>query len=188
MQNINFKTSHVIVYLRMRCRNAELYANFKTSHVIVYLECHWNIQLPFPISKHLMLLFIIYATDNVIDNIHFKTSHVIVYQRLRKYNRLICLISKHLMLLFIYSPTFIVTSWYTFQNISCYCLSMNKLNGLESGLWFQNISCYCLSCSTLENLHKFWKFQNISCYCLSTSHSHTLSGNSISKHLMLLFI
>ena len=76
----NFKTSHVIVYLKSRhCRTLRS-RYFKTSHVIVYLGHAVKLCADSRISKHLMLLFIALTTP---------VTHAFP-----------C-ISKHLMLLFI---------------------------------------------------------------------------------------
>ena len=75
----------------------------------------------------------------------FKTSHVIVYRRSFGKGRSCNYISKHLMLLFITFGLPVLTFLASFQNISCYCLSVYKgaLEGIPYK--FQNISCYCLS-------------------------------------------
>ena len=110
------------------------------------------------ISKHLMLLFIklkklyeLYATKfqniscyclsflpriQTFDLRDFKTSHVIVYLLSvcsfdRKY-----FISKHLMLLFIENQDTGTTRLWSFQNISCYCLSLAFPRFLVSPLPF----------------------------------------------------
>ena len=121
----NFKTSHVIVYLRSCTHFLSNSDNFKTSHVIVYQyrESHWLVCSSNFKTSHV----IVYLNDipyNHIWNIHFKTSHVIVYriwgvERMDKANR--------------------------FQNISCYCLSNSFRIQRALSYTFQNISCYCLS-------------------------------------------
>ncbi len=55
---MNFKTSHVIVYLKGTDMVGFEFADFKTSHVIVYLYLPHNTSHEITISKHLMLLFI----------------------------------------------------------------------------------------------------------------------------------
>ena len=98
-------------------------------------------------------------------------------------------ISKHLMLLFISTKTLFECCAFTFQNISCYCLSrplqgshgrfcdiskhlmllfiaIDPIVSLKSPA-FQNISCYCLSLKILSIQQQIPQFQNISCYCLS---------------------
>ena len=96
----------------------------------------------------------------------------------------------------------------TFQNISCYCLTIPCIALFTLISIFQNISCYCLTgrkgdkngrniiSKHLMLLFNFYvdadylketKFQNISCYCLTTSTFHIITPKTISKHLMLLF-
>ena len=53
--------------------------DFKTSHVIVYLCCSFCEHIISIISKHLMLLFIYLHLGISSENLNFKTSHVIVY-------------------------------------------------------------------------------------------------------------
>ncbi len=53
---------------------------------------------------------------------------------------------------------------------------------------FQNISCYCLTLTSLYAIGDLDKFQNISCYCLTRLRIYTVIPlHGISKHLMLLF-
>ena len=56
-----------------------------------------------------------------------------------------------------------------FQNISCYCLSVEQLVEQLQTEIFQNISCYCLSIFKDLLFNSVPIFQNISCYCLSLS-------------------
>ena len=118
---------------------------------------------------------------------HFKTSHVIVYHTTTYVSCVFFFISKHLMLLFITCSKFIHLGR-SFQNISCYCLSLRKYKRSSGGWIFQNISCYCLSFLIVavqlkeayfktshvivypkktEHRSSHKEFQNISCYCLS---------------------
>ena len=71
------------------------------------------------------------------------------------------------MLLFIYCGFVEGVVQQIFQNISCYCLSMNIIRDLTKVNLFQNISCYCLSGTRTNAFHVSYEFQNISCYCLS---------------------
>ena len=78
--------------------------DFKTSHVIVYRKATASRYRNQCISKHLMLLFIIrseFALCQIL--LDFKTSHVIVYLKTDDLKE----------------------QGLTFQNISCYCLSMH---------------------------------------------------------------
>ena len=98
-----FKTSHVIVYHLHQVQSDRHCRYFKTSHVIVY---QLLLQL-FPrytqISKHLMLLFIVWY-DGKLDNL-------IVFQNISCY----CLSCR---------PLHQIVFSQLFQNISCYCLSL----------------------------------------------------------------
>ena len=121
---------------------------------------------------------------------NFKTSHVIVYLFYPGYRHLISGISKHLMLLFIFSPSALSTGNTLFQNISCYCLSIQlpkkrHRNGhfktshvivyLRPGTAFQNVQDISKHLMLLfiffglSSLPPPIAFQNISCYCLSLS-------------------
>ena len=139
------------------------------------------------ISKHLMLLFIWEGTGNPafgssFQNIscyclsavnrdlfhpqsHFKTSHVIVYPVLARKSIHNC----------------------AFQNISCYCLSALKMadKTIEEHFKTSHVIVYPLGGFKLKEP---LIFQNISCYCLSCRFQDQLYTQTISKHLMLLFI
>ena len=122
------------------------------------------------ISKHLMLLFIIYTAVFRQLLWHFKTSHVIVY----------------LLMGVLHS------GYIRFQNISCYCLSVLLSIRLPLHLYFKTshvivyqISVFCKMFLRLISKHLmllfifarsfrtylFPRFQNISCYCLSTMYA-----------------
>ena len=163
---------------------------FKTSHVIVYLEFR----------------------DRFLCKIHyFKTSHVIVYRSICRFLRIrLCNFktSHVIVYLRIFLCFFLIVV--SFQNISCYCLSLIffpffrclcyfktshvivylcflVLQFLLSST-FQNISCYCLSIPDTDEAFEMVEFQNISCYCLSGYQAVCNCKSDISKHLMLLFI
>ena len=76
---INFKTSHVKVYLSaytpMMCRHR----HFKTSHVKVYHRGDSKNSKSEVISKHPMLKFIENRNSTALVQTNFKTSHVKVY-------------------------------------------------------------------------------------------------------------
>ena len=147
-----------------------------------------------------------------LQNIYFKTSHVIVYRCCGPSFLINDFISKHLMLLFIGTAVSTVTKTVIFQNISCYCLSVDIESTETADTIFQNISCYCLSffisiryvksldfktshvivylLPAAQEIAEYWDFktshvivyqerslchlqipilfQNISCYCLSS--------------------
>ena len=121
----HFKTSYVIVYHKYHFLVYMHLLYFKTSYVIVYLSGVMNLAaesgfqnilcycLSFwryepcrrkRISKHLMLLFIMYR---------------------RPFPATAVCISKHLMLLFIYLAISGIVEFLKFQNILCYCLSIS---------------------------------------------------------------
>ena len=98
----NFKTSHVIVYLRSCTHFLSNSDNFKTSHVIVYRYFPSSSRRSRRISKHLMLLFI--NTGNHTDWYVLRISkHLMLLFILTIFLTTISgtYISKHLMLLFI---------------------------------------------------------------------------------------
>ena len=97
-------------------------------------------------------------------------------------------ISKHLMLLFNAYGSVNTGALNSFQNISCYCLTLTSLYAIGDLDKFQNISCYCLTnisngeqtvgriskhlmllFNSSQHFHhcKLIQFQNISCYCLT---------------------
>ena len=120
-----FKTSHVIVYHSVCGIVYSGKENFKTSHVIVYLEFR----------------------DRFLCKIHyFKTSHVIVYRSICRFLRIrLCNFkTSHVIVYLCFLVLqFLLSS--TFQNISCYCLSIPDTDEAFEMVEFQNISCYCLS-------------------------------------------
>ena len=158
-----------------------------------------------------MLLFIRKIEFIPIGFKHFNTSHVTVYRSTiyinvtiyTDFNTSHVTVYHHKLLPF--CPIF------SFQYISCYCLSicpvfldssfldfntshvtvyLYVVKGFQGdNLEFQYISCYCLSAPSKYGNDKALSFQYISCYCLSR---RALSGEmedmSISIHLMLLFI
>ena len=164
----------------------------------------------FAVSIHLMLLFIWKKRAKKHVNLCFNTSHVTLYRILEDYKRILFSVSIHLMLLFIDAGFAEGWNQCMFQYISCYSLSSTfKHNGYEASS-FQYISCYSLSKTRLSEEEQAYKFQYISCYSLSltmgsktertgrfnTSHVTLYpnqylqfsSSNSVSIHLMLLFI
>ncbi len=125
---------------------------------VLYILCY------FKTSYVTVYLMPVLRTQHYV--VYFKTSYVTVYHNLSLN------FSKSIL----------------FQNIVCYCLSMQKqrnwqrlhiskhrmllfiqstcrLVNVRSG--FQNIVCYCLSQGLPEKRCLYCKFQNIVCYCLS---------------------
>ena len=154
-------------YLSLFSSNLQVqFFYFKTSHVIVYPASSAFASSKVNISKHLMLLFI-----SAID-----------YSISWNYK-----ISKHLMLLFITVRCGNGTGRPEFQNISCYCLSaVNRdLFHPQSHFKTSHVIVYPLGGFKLKEP---LIFQNISCYCLSCRFQDQLYTQTISKHLMLLFI
>ena len=182
-----FKTSYVTVYLlpaqsslfftsfqnivcyclstvKPFCPSVILY--FKTSYVTVYRICSYSsseTRNDFKTSYVTVYPGLSGITKPYFS--HFKTSYVTVYL-LRKKRK---------------------TAKDKFQNIVCYCLSVNPLKAASVPV-FQNIVCYCLSSRhvTGQILQRNFKtsyvtvyqslqscfaesesFQNIVCYCLS---------------------
>ena len=162
--------------------------NFKTSHVIVYRRVSENICTAlrnFKTSHVIVYLMQLFQCQSSIS--YFKTSHVIVYP----------------------VSTFNQVPVISFQNISCYCLSVPGCNARERitiskhlMLLFINRSNWISNRRRKISKHlmllfitsmMFGKlanigFQNISCYCLSTPPCINSTSFHISKHLMLLFI
>ena len=182
-----FNTSHVTVYLFW-------WIHYRVQIIFQYISCYClslntsSVLIPFLISIHLMLLFILLPVCS-----------------------LLCMsrISIHLMLLFIEFGRFLnkLSDHFNTSHVTVY---LPKDETEEIDVWFQYISCYCLS-SPLASIAvcKFISihlmllfipkekqdnrieqiFQYISCYCLSDrSESATVSSTDISIHLMLLFI
>ena len=83
------------------------------------------------ISKHLMLLFIslerMHRQDRDYISKHLMLLFITIH---RKQPDTAEKISKHLMLLFIDEVDTINFAGYIFQNISCYCLSRQGINGM----------------------------------------------------------
>ena len=101
VQFFYFKTSHVIVY--QRCNHAPRNGTRISKHLMLLFILWWSARLRKDrrISKHLMLLFIRTASLLEIVNCYFKTSHVIIYLMAGNWIPTARNISKHFMLLFI---------------------------------------------------------------------------------------
>ena len=99
-------------------------------------------------------------------NSDFNTSHVVVYQR--------PLTEKEKLL-----SNFNTSHVVVYHCIEALCLMNDK---------FQYISCCCLSEWRDLSVTYIYGFQYISCCCLSRTRSPEKSRQSISIHLMLLFI
>ncbi len=147
------------------------YAGGQFGEEFQYISCYclsisWHIRKNnVKISIHLMLLFILRPLLPTSFGNYFNTSHVTVY-----------LLPLH-HLVYVYS----------FQYISCYCLSRtscytrrNILISIHLMLLF--ITTFC----TFSYI--FTLFQYISCYCLSHEQGVRHKNIKISIHLMLLFI
>ena len=165
---MHFKTSHVIVYHSVCGIVYSGKENFKTSHVIVYLEFR----------------------DRFLCKIHyFKTSHVIVYRSICRFLRIrLCNFKTSHVIVYqqqIYDYIAVEANFKTSHVIVYLCFLV--LQFLLSST-FQNISCYCLSIPDTDEAFEMVEFQNISCYCLSGYQAVCNCKSDISKHLMLLFI
>ena len=100
---------------------------------------------------------------------------------------LIFVISKHPMLLFNNRPASLVKKLLGFQNILCYCLTVEEYAKSVGKSVFQTILCYCLTCLSYVCREAVLKFQNILCYCLTPASLFKPPKKVISKHPMLLF-
>ena len=97
-------------------------------------------------------------------------------------------VSIHLMLLFIETHLKDAEDSSSFQYISCYSLSLDRVRPLSDGWWFQYISCYSLSPIETDE-------DDIDT-CFNTSHVTLYQKikqiqkriKLVSIHLMLLFI
>ena len=166
--NRYFKTSHVIVYhstcFWVKCNR--IFQNISCYCLSLWTECRYKCNDC--ISKHLMLLFISNTNACFLSiYTYFKTSHVIVYHVSSHCSPGLVRISKHLMLLFIFAH--VLTS-FLIQIISKHLMLLfigifRPVPGDPEE--FQNISCYCLSIQGITLTGMFFEFQNISCYCLS---------------------
>ena len=96
-----FNTSHVTVYLFW-------WIHYRVQIIFQYISCYClslntsSVLIPFLISIHLMLLFIIEPLLRMCMYMYFNTSHVTVY----------------------HYPGFFCSALRKFQYISCYCLSI----------------------------------------------------------------
>ena len=183
---------------------------FNTSHVTVYLVPVHTCSSNQSISIHLMLLFIRKIEFIPIGFKHFNTSHVTVYRSTiyinvtiyTDFNTSHVTVYHHKLLPF--CPIF------SFQYISCYCLSicpvfldssfldfntshvtvyLYVVKGFQGdNLEFQYISCYCLSKknSILATKNLYFNTSHVTVYHLSRPTGSYPA--SISIHLMLLFI
>ena len=81
LPDFGFNTSHVTLYRTAILDYGTEYICFNTSHVTLYPVLKVFIGFLFPVSIHLMLLFIgVFTTENQKD-VSFNTSHVTLYRR-----------------------------------------------------------------------------------------------------------
>ena len=106
------------------------------------------------ISKHLMLLFNKKQQFKERFQVQISKHLMLLFNILLVKSSSSKGISKHLMLLF-----------NTVKNLSFFCLFS-----------FQNISCYCLTYEQSKVICILVKFQNISCYCLTRYHFSSFSS------------
>ena len=153
----DFNTSHVTVYLvanwlanwllifqyiscyclsLAHCFRKFCQGNFNTSHVTVYLVPVHTCSSNQSISIHLMLLFIRKIEFIPIGFKHFNTSHVTVYR----------------------STIYINVTIYTDFNTSHVTVYHHKLLPFCPIFSFQYISCYCLSVQVYAVLFPFFYF------------------------------
>ena len=121
-----FNTSHVTVYLFW-------WIHYRVQIIFQYISCYClslntsSVLIPFLISIHLMLLFIIEPLLRMCMYMYFNTSHVTVYLRNNMCSRIknSDFNTSHVT---VYHEDLDGTiALYQFQYISCYCLS-RKLN------------------------------------------------------------
>ena len=142
----------------------------------------------FPISIHLMLLFIKKPTEEQIKNLQFQYISCYCLSKSRTGTTSVLWISIHLMLLFILHhrrtrhkdlhfntshvtvyPSFSSSvssgsSYFNTSHVTVYHF-FSTLSCASSS--FQYISCYCLSILSISLHSVRLQFQHISCYCLS---------------------
>ena len=121
------------------------YQNFKTSHVIVYRGI-MSIDLQNAIFQNISC-YCLSLEKKTFRGTHrnFKTSHVIVYP----------------------IATTLINNRYQYFKTSHVIVYRSKRHWCTGRITFQNISCYCLSVVDLQHIFIVNIFQNISCYCLS---------------------
>ena len=161
------------------------------------------------ISKHLMLLFIWEGTGNPAFGSSFQNISCYCLSFFHCFFHSFIEISKHLMLLFISAIDYSISWNYKiskhlmllfitvrcgngtgrpeFQNISCYCLSAVNRDLFHPQSHFKTSHVIVYPVLARKSIHNC-AFQNISCYCLSCRFQDQLYTQTISKHLMLLFI
>ena len=144
-----FNTSHVTVYRRPDVTYLLAVINFNTSHVTVYLNPDID-DRKINIFQYISCYCLSYTFEWLqCRTLDFNTSHVTVYllvarlaeQEREDFN------TSHVT---VYPLMFGFTnSPFSFQYISCYCLSWQLLQS-DNPRAFQYISCYCLSFATDE--------------------------------------
>ena len=198
----------MLLFITEHIRGNGLSRYSNTSHVIVYHHTSLtNIWLSV-IQIHLMLLFITITGAIWAERRDSNTSHVIVYRKYFFPAHTVRTIQIHLMLLFICIGIQAAKCWYLFKYISCYCLSLYKIN-YTNGFWIQ-IHLMLLFIEYVYFVRNFWSHSNtshvivyhlslmpnglyllfkyISCYCLSRCSRWNSGNTQIQIHLMLLFI
>ena len=178
----------MLLFIRITQESHPKIKHFNTSHVTVYLTSKRYFTSASNISIHLMLLFIELQQRSELAQSDFNTSHVTVYPSAVNPPSVIVVYFNTSHVTVYLCQGILNTLRFSFQYISCYCLSIEDgyVKGQEPA--FQYISCYCLSildsgseasscdfntshvtvyqatglgCATEK------AFQYISCYCLS---------------------
>ena len=128
-------------------------------------------------------------SNSIIYNILycFNTSHVTLYRKYSCQNSRRRWVSIHLMLLFIFFCILFLLSPSWFQYISCYSLSVQGAAEMPWLISF-NTSHVTLYLQQMVADADEVTFQHISCYSLSDQYTVKPFSNTVSIHLMLLFI
>ena len=128
-------------------------------------------------------------SNSIIYNILycFNISHVTLYRKYSCQNSRRRWVSIHLMLLFIFFCILFLLSPSWFQYISCYSLSVQGAAEMPWLISF-NTSHVTLYLQQMVADADEVTFQHISCYSLSDQYTVKPFSNTVSIHLMLLFI
>ena len=140
-----FNTSHVTVYPLLLCPS-NLHPSISIHLMLLFIAERrgWNACGIF-ISIHLMLLFIYFNSEH--SSIHTIFQYISCYclSFLTNYTHFIICISIHLMLLFIgslYSSILFLLTDFNTSHVTVYQSEEDEMPAVYS---FQYISCYCLS-------------------------------------------
>ena len=186
------------------------HAYFNTSHVTVYRNLQFNSKQYSCISIHLMLLFILSVSILAFVCGNFNTSHVTVYPLIPRFSWSVpsYFNTSHVTVYLFQCNKSI--SFYTFQYISCYCLSFLYLFCIHQNLHFNtsHVTVYLHQFRHIrravhnfntshvtvylaqhrETLTQFANFNTSHVTVYRISKHISCCAHIISIHLMLLFI